>query len=205
MTLKNELLLLSTYLLAIGLCNFLIRDFIYDKPDNWSFRYLWEEFRNTFLVGFLFLLFFLPINLERLLIKYKSAAKQLHIKGKYISSTAIDTSILIETPIEKEMFKLYLSEFVFAKVEGKYTEVYTITNGELKMKLVLIPLKNLEKQIKSFSIVFKTHRSYLVNTLFIESVKGNAQGYEITLVDSRLKVPVSRSKVANFNRFLSSK
>lgn len=67
-TLGKEIFNLSIILLIIGITDFLIRDLIYTNPDNWSFRYFWEEIRNTFLVGFLLLIIVLPLNLERLII-----------------------------------------------------------------------------------------------------------------------------------------
>ena len=50
-TIGKEFFHLSMILFIIGLTDFLIRDLIYTNPDNWSLRYLWEEIRNTFLVG----------------------------------------------------------------------------------------------------------------------------------------------------------
>src|SRR5690606_2340252 len=76
-TLGKELLHLLLILLLIGLGNFFIRDFVYTNPDNWSFRYLWEEIRNTFLVGGLILTIILPLNLERLINKHVSFLEKL--------------------------------------------------------------------------------------------------------------------------------
>ena len=51
--LGKEILHISIILFLIGIADFLIRDVIYTNPNNWSLRYLWEEVRNTFLVGLL--------------------------------------------------------------------------------------------------------------------------------------------------------
>lgn len=39
----------------IGTASFLMRDLIYTNPDNWSLRYFWEEIRNSYLAGVLFM------------------------------------------------------------------------------------------------------------------------------------------------------
>ncbi|MBW1298314.1 LytR/AlgR family response regulator transcription factor [Aquimarina litoralis] len=200
-TLGKELFHLSVILLIIGIVGFLIRDIIYTNPDNWSFRYLWEEIRNTFLVGFLLLIIILPLNLERLIRQHTTSVKKLPIHSNLISEP---TSITIQHTASDGAFELLLSEFLFAKVESNYTEVFTVSSGELHKTLIRITLKELEEQLKPVSnSVFKTHRSYLVQLQAIESISGNAQGYLLTLKNCPIKIPVSRSKIADFNTVYS--
>ena len=202
-TLGKEALHLAIVLLLIGIGSFLIRDVIYDKPDNWSIRYFLEEIRNTFLVGLLLLTILLPLNLERLLLKYKSAAGQLSFK---VSVNSYDRqSVYIITPIATESFDLDLSSFLFAKVEGNYTEIYSQENNEVKQNLLRLSLKELKKQLTDFPFVFETHRSYLVNIHQIKNAVGNAQGYLISFEKTDIKVPVSRSKITKFNALFANK
>ena len=95
------------------------------------------------------------------------------------------------------------SEFAFAKVDGNYTDLYLLKEGKLEKRLVRIPLKILEGYFEHHPEVFKTHRSYLLNTSYIQSVSGNAQGYEFSIRNSQVRVPVSRSKISQFNALLS--
>src|SRR5690606_33743352 len=61
-TVKKEFTFILSFIVVVGIAQFLIRDIIYDNPNNWSFRYLYEEIRNTFLEGTLF--FFILISLN---------------------------------------------------------------------------------------------------------------------------------------------
>ena len=61
----KEALLVTLFFLCIGVIQFLIRDLIYDNENNWSLQYLFEEIRNTFLVGSLFVVILIPINFNR--------------------------------------------------------------------------------------------------------------------------------------------
>lgn len=197
-TLAKEALHLSILLLLIGIGSFLIRDIIYEGPDNWSQRYFWEEIVNTFLIGTLSLAVLLPLNLERLLNKYKIAASHL----SFLKTNRPDEhglNICIETPITSESFNLDISNFLFAKVDGNYTEVYWQQGDVVKKKLIRLSLKELKKQLSMFPEVFETHRSYLVNTHNIKTVSGNAQGYLISFDNCNFEVPVSRSKILSFN------
>jgi hypothetical protein len=201
-TIVKEFLHLALILFLIGLASFFLRDFIYTNPDNWSFRYLWEEIRNTFLVGSLILVIILPLNLERLLNSHFNFLKQIATPSSIIKSS---DSIQINTPILGEQFKIDMKTFLFAKVESNYIEiVYTSVNGFGKL-LKRMTLKEFEEQLSSFPYVFKVHRSYLVNLQTIESISGNAQGYMLRLKNfSEGTIPVSRSKIQEFNRVFTN-
>ncbi|OZV70126.1 LytR/AlgR family response regulator transcription factor [Winogradskyella aurantia] len=201
-TLGKEFLHLAVILFLIGLASFLIRDFIYTNPDNWSFRYLWEEIRNTFLVGSLLLIIILPLNLERLIYKHSSVLKKLPIQQQ--NTKEVNTIAQIQTPIIEENFELDLQTFLFAKVDGNYIEIFYTTSNGFEKHLKRLTLKEFYEQLSSFPFIFKVHRSYIVNLRAIESISGNAQGYVLRLKDyPQGTVPVSRSKIEDFNRFYS--
>lgn len=197
----TEIFHLSVVLFFIGLSDFLIRDFIYTNPDNWSFKYLIEEIRNTFLVGMLLLAIILPLNLQRLLKTYQNSATKLNLKNpNYLKNS---DSIQINSFINSESFNLKINSFLFAKIDGNYAEIYTISEGDFHKKLIRISLKELKEQLKECDFIFKTHRSYLVNTNQIKSVSGNAQGYKLQLNNYSAQIPVSRSRIKEFNTLLA--
>jgi hypothetical protein len=199
-TLGKEIFNLAIILLLIGIVDFLIRDLIYTNLNNWSFQYFWEEIRNTFLVGSLLLIIILPLNLERLISKHTSSLKKLASNTTKESNTVL---VSIKSSVSNENFELEIKSFLFAKVESNYTEVFTLSTDGIKKALIRITLKELEEQLKPFSCIFKTHRSYLVNLNAIASISGNAQGYQLLIKNSLIRVPVSRSNIASFNVFYS--
>jgi len=197
-TLGKEAFHLSIILLIIGVTSFLIRDLIYTNPDNWSFRYFWEEIQNTFLIGFLLILIVLPLNLERLIHIHQSRLRRLPINNP--EAALNNTSITIRNSVSNEHFELKMVDYIFAKVESNYTEIFTISSNEINKTLIRITLKELEEQLAPVSeSVFKTHRSYLVNLDKIVTISGNAQGYQLVLKKCSITVPVSRSNIAKFN------
>lgn len=199
-TLGKEIFNLSMILLIIGIVDFLIRDLIYTNPDNWSLRYFWEEIRNTFLVGFLLLVVVLPINLERLINKHTSHLKKLRFNTVPKEK---DDTITIKNLVSNEDFELRIKDFLFAKVESNYTEIVTLSEDGIHKTLIRIPLKELEEQLRAVPSVLKIHRSYLVHLDAIESVSGNAQGYQLKLKNCPTQIPVSRSNIAHFNTIYS--
>lgn len=200
-TLGREAIHLTILLIFFGFGSFLIRDIIYDKPDNWELHYLIEEITNTLLVGLLLVFILLPLNLLRLQHKYQTSALNL---GKHTpEKSKTDETLEIQSLIPSENFTIEVSNFIFAKVDGNYIDIYTKTSNGIEKKMLRQSLKNLENQLKPFPIIFQTHRSFLVNLSFIESVAGNAQGFLIALSNCDIKVPVSRSKIEEFRQLFS--
>jgi len=198
-TLGKELFYLSLLFITIGIADFLVRDFIYNNPNNWSFRYFYEEIRNTFLVGTLLLIIILPLNLERLIYKHTKSLKSLKLQATNI----IAKPKIIQLSTHNETYEFSVDQFLFAKVESNYTEIYTHEADEVKKIVFRITLKELEIQLQEFPNMYKTHRSYLVNLDKIIACKGNAQGYQLALQNYPETVPVSRSKLNNFNTYFS--
>ncbi len=188
----KEAFLIFLFFLIVGLVQFLIRDIIYDNVNNWSWHYLYEEIRNTFLVGTLFVTILIPINFNRLNTKHSNSANTLN--------DAINDSFSVNKQVEDIIkindLELDLEQFMFAKSEGNYLEIYLNKQNPNKV-LIRITLKNFEALLKTYPNIIKTHRSYLVNSNCIEKLKGNAQGYQLHI--NKYIVPVSRNMIANFN------
>ncbi|MEM6718863.1 MAG: LytTR family DNA-binding domain-containing protein [Bacteroidota bacterium] len=196
-TIGKEMLNLCVVLILIGIGSFLIREIIYNNPNNWSFRYLYEEVRNSFLVGALLLAIILPLNLQRLIQKHTKSLEKLSFSIKDESIQARTVQIASGN----EQLQLDIQHFLFAKVESNYTEIYTYNAQKVEKRLVRITLKELETQLQEFPNIYKSHRSYLVNLDKITSCAGNAQGYQLSLQHYTGTVPVSRSKLKEFDGF----
>lgn len=194
---KYELLFLLILLVIIGVGQFLVRDIIYDKDDNWSFKYLVEEIRNTILVGSLLLFIITSINIERLKNIYNKRSRNLTDHLSLVDHE--DETVKIITSVKSDDFDLLLSNFLYAKSDKNYTEIFLSDGKSLKR----LTLKSLEDQLTRFAFICKTHRSFLVNLNKIESIKGNTQGYKIVLKNHPEIVPVSRSMIPKFESQLS--
>jgi DNA-binding LytR/AlgR family response regulator len=68
--------------------------------------------------------------------------------------------------IDSQFVRLNYHEVVYVEALKDFTKIYT-TDG--RTHLTLVNLKNLEEQLPTGMFV-RTHRSYLVNTMHIESV-----------------------------------
>lgn len=200
-TLGKEALYISSYLLVVGIAQFLIRDLIYDNPNNWSWRYLFEEVRNTFLVGGLFATILIPINFIRLMSKNSYRANALNVPHTDTQAREV-TENRTNSLISIENIEFEVADFVFAKAEGNYVALHI--NGENPTKtLKRITIKELDSLLQEHGNILKVHRSYLVNLEYVTQVKGNAQGYRLSLVDS-YEASVARSMIGRFEAKLKN-
>lgn len=200
-TVLKEIGLLSMVFFCIGVGNFLIRNVIYNNPNNLSMDYFLEEVSHTFLIGFLLTVIFTLTNTELLTRLHKKLAEQVTKKPR--TTTSIDSEIFVETKNEAENFTLSINQFLFAKADGNYVEFYLTVEEKVQKKLCRITLTQIEEQLAGFSTVARTHRAYLVNTQHIKKVQGNAQGLQLSLDAVPEKIPVSRGQIAAFKQSMN--
>nr|MBI1228655.1 LytTR family transcriptional regulator [Cytophagales bacterium] len=202
-TTGKEMLLIAGYLVVVGISQFLIRDFIYDNPLNWTMRYLYEEIRNTFLVGILFAFILIPLNFLRLQRNHRSQADLLNPRAAGAQTTPVSRPIFISTRQKSDDFTVDPKDLLLAKAEGNYLEIY-IAGPKTEKHIKRMTLKDLETQLQHLPNFCKTHRSYLVNLAVVEQVKGNAQGLQLVIPGLDFTVPVSRTMIQTFERQFST-
>jgi len=196
-TIIKEFGFVFIFMIAVGFVQFLIRDIIYNNPDNWSFKYLYEEIRNTFLVGTLFVSILVPLNFNRLNSKNSKNANVLNT-SHYLLEPIENSKISITTNLKNEKLQFDINNLLFAKADGNYVELF-LKEEKVNKVLKRITIKELESVLKPYSNIIKTHRSYLVNIYHIKNVSGNAQGYKLQLNNFDETIPVSRNMITNFN------
>ncbi|MCL9806584.1 LytTR family transcriptional regulator [Flavobacterium amniphilum] len=198
-TIKKEIVLIFFLVLCTGISQFLIRDIIYNNPDNWSWHYLREEVSNSFLAGLFIGPLIIFINLNRQQHKNSENANRIAATLPHVEEVPADTTVTIETEVKSEKFSFDINSFIYAKAEGNYAEIFLNEDGKTNKLIKRIPIKNLETQLNAFPFIVKTHRSVLLNLNQIENVSGNAQGYKVTMKDCLEPVPVSRNYIQTFN------
>jgi LytTr DNA-binding domain len=198
-SLTSEYAHVSISLLFTGIVSFLIRDFIYFNPNNWSWHYLWEEVRNCFVAGIL-LYFFI-----RMAIFYFESKKDTSLIFQFTPldlkspNNAGKTLIYVKTQVKQDDFTLDPNDLLFAKADGNYIEITTCNNNQLNIELKRISLTQFESHLLSNRNFFRCHRAFLVNMHYIKNVTGNSQGYTLSFEHTVDQVPVSRAQLVAFN------
>jgi len=199
-TLIYELLHLAAIFLIIGICGFLLRNMIYNNPNNWSLRYLWEEIRNTYLAGgllssyLIFARFYATHNKSKAPDDFTIALELLPQRQ------LINAEVFIKTQVKTDDFNFDPSRFLFARAEGNYTELMFSIDGAVKKELKRISLKQLEHQLSIYPQMIRTHRAYLLNIEQVASISGNSQGYAVSFHEVSDTAPVSRAHLKDFSQ-----
>jgi len=104
----------------------------------------------------------------------------------------------------KESCTFPASYLLYISSEDNYVRIVFCKSEKIEKKLIRNSLKNIEKQIKDFPLIFRSHRAYIVNINKIINSSGNAQGLKLSIRHTDFKVPVSRGYYKKFNEILSS-
>lgn len=197
--LLNEYLHIWTVLIFMGCFSFLMRDLLYNNPDNWSWRYFFEEIRNCLVAG-IFFYFFLRLSSFYFESKKGSPSVFELLPSVLSAEKRIDeTQVFINTQVRQDDFMLDLGDLLFAKADGNYTELTILKGDQIITEVKRISLSQLENQLADYPNLFRCHRAYLVNMFKIEKVTGNSQGYILFFRETDLKAPVSRKQTESFN------
>ena len=197
-TVGREVLFLIIALLVIGIAQFLLRDLIYDNPNNWSMGYFLEEIRNTYLIGGLIILMMVSLNFNRLYFQNRIEAQSIIIQAS--EETNQRPLMVIETDVQQDNFNLQPNSLIYAHSEKNYLNLYMDVEGKLEHKLIRLTMKRFEDQLQAIPDLMRVHRSYLINLRRINAIEGNASGYQLLLDGIELEIPVSRSFIPRFQK-----
>ncbi len=93
----------------------------------------------------------------------------------------------------KESITLNPEDILYIESEGNYVNIFYRQQNMTTNKLLRSTIKQLEESLQNFPMLIRCHRAFIVNTNFILSTKGNAQGYLLTLNYTSSEIPVSRT------------
>jgi hypothetical protein len=193
----KEILSLAFLLLCIGIGEFLIREFIYDNPNDFAFFYLREEISHAYLSGSVIIAIVININYHRKRLANSKLAAKINLP--VTEPVSIPQLLSIKAGIVSDNFEIDPTHIICVKSDGNYLEFFVNEKAGIKKHLKRMTLQSAMDQLRDFDTIIKTHRTFLINTHFMETVEGNAQGYQITLRHLDFKVPVSRSHLEHFN------
>jgi len=198
-TLLEEFIQIGALLVLIGTASFLMRDLLYNNPNNWSWNYFFEEIRNCFVAGIFFYFF---LRLSTFYFESKKGSPfvlqftPLTVKPE---KTVLKSNIFITTQVKQDDFLLDMDQLLFAKADGNYIELTKSNGHQMTTEVKRISLTQFETQITDYPHLFRCHRTYLVNMYKIKQVAGNSQGYVLSFRETDIKIPVSRKQIDNFN------
>ncbi|OQX98883.1 MAG: hypothetical protein B6I20_10560 [Bacteroidetes bacterium 4572_117] len=106
----------------------------------------------------------------------------------------------IEFEIDKfNKVRFDVDTLIYIEALGNYINIAYHSKENRKIT-VRETISKVEKKTSSSKIIYKPHRSYLVNLQFIENITGDSQGLKIHLKGFEKVIPVSRNKIKEFRK-----
>lgn len=143
------------------------------------------------LISFLAVSILVILNRNRLVKLHLNVAVELNQKLMLKLDNGNDF-ITIESEYKKDSLRLSVKESILFKSAGNYVEIYYFEAGVTKKHLIRTTLKNIENLLLNYNFIFRCHRTYLINTNFIEKAEGDSQGIKLLIKGINFTVPVSR-------------
>lgn len=157
------------------------------------------EFNFYFFVNLL-LIATIPISI--LIVYNRNRLLRIHLESaKRISAYKKDKTekvITIQSSYKKDSLTIAIQSIIYIKAFGNYINVYWQNNNELNHQLVRSTLSKVKLLFDENSSIKQCHRSILVNTNYIESIKKSFNENIINLKINNIKLPISKSYEKQF-------
>jgi len=202
-TIGKEILLVIILLIIISINIFFI-GFYVDKQIQFSINTLLLELFNdlyhTLFIGIIPATIIILISYIILLKSNLNSSEALQEKlGLSANKDINNPQINIESKVKNDNFSLLKNDLILIQADGNYLHFYIQNDTEINKIISRNTLVFAEEKVTKFSNFVKTHRSFIVNLDYIKKIKGNAQGYQLTFENIDFTVPVSRTRLKEFD------
>jgi hypothetical protein len=197
-TLLKELLSVLLILAGTGIIVYLMGFLIEVPDDRWNLRTFLNSFKNVFSVGIIPFAFFTAINYQYL---FSRGSKKMEANNALttVGSEPNEDQINISSQLKKEDLSFYPSQFLYAEADGNYVIFYLYEDNLVRKQIIRNSISNIEQQLSGIPYFMRTHRSFIVNLKKVRSKQGNILGYQLKLISTEFKIPVSREKTRIFD------
>lgn len=190
-TIGKNIIFLFSLVSVISFCNWLYNNEV-QSSNNWRLLTLTEIFSYTFSIS-IFPIFGLTYFNEKV---YR---KKREKKSKKIMNFRVSTKVeeLKETVTifgdnNKDNITFKIDNLLYITSVRNYVSFYLIRDKDIEEKVLRNTLSTVFKQLCKYSNIIRCHKSYIINSNFIDAISGNARGYFLESEKISKKIPVSR-------------
>ncbi|MFZ0455019.1 MAG: LytTR family DNA-binding domain-containing protein, partial [Ignavibacteriaceae bacterium] len=99
--------------------------------------------------------------------------------------------------------KIGIGKIIYIEAFGNYINIIYNDNG-IKKVIVRETITKIERKVIESKDLYRTHRSYLVNLKKIDKIDGDSQGLKLHLELIDKVIPVSRNKIKEFRKLITT-
>lgn len=147
----------------------------------------------TFSIGLFPILLYLYIDERYSRGKREKIASELNKElGVKVTKPLEKITITLYSDETKEVLTFDVNKLVYVSSLGNYASVFLLENNTIIEKVIRTTLSKIEKELSEQKSIIRCHKSYIVNSIYIKSVSGNARGYLLKSDTFPFEIPVSR-------------
>lgn len=148
----------------------------------------------SFLVGAIPILSGIYINEKTLRQKRLFRANEINAKKNRLlkNNNHNREEIILKSNNKNNTIKIIVDKLIYVTSEGNYTSFFIENKEKVEEKILRITLNSSFEQLKKFKNIIRCHKSYIVNTNYVNKVSGNARGYLLHSDYIPFLIPVSR-------------
>ncbi|UKN03620.1 LytTR family transcriptional regulator [Paracrocinitomix mangrovi] len=209
-TIGKEILMMNGILLSISFANLIVGYAVeFHSQQNCPFwQCMLDDIIHTYSIGVFPVMVInftsYTVMLKRNLSKVEEHNVQLHDR-KPVVYVEMPSNLVLTSPANNNDIEIDLSKLLYIMADGNYVEFYLEDAGDVKREIKRNTLNNIVAQLEDYDFLFRSHRAYIVNLNRVVESTGNAQGYQLKLDIGDFTVPVSRTKLREFDNILKSK
>lgn len=175
---------------------------------NWYYNSLGQEYFEldrtihldtfllyTFCVGIFPFLLYLFIDEKIVRKKKEKVAEKIVKHGNHIpENNTLSKLCEFSSDSKKESdIIINIDEIIYISSQGNYASFFLKKASGIEEVVVRITLSLVEQKLKEHSSIIRCHKSYIINSKYMYTVKGNARGYILKSKELDFTIPVSRS------------
>ncbi|WP_157812223.1 LytTR family DNA-binding domain-containing protein [Polaribacter sp. ALD11] len=192
-TIGKNILLLTTLVTLISLCNWFYNSKV-QATDNLQIINL----KNIF--GYTFSIAIFPI----VMVTYYKEVFHRHKREKIsddIMSLKVpkkdknkeEKEITIYGTNNKENITFNSNDLVYITSQANYASFYKKTTNGIEEQILRTTLSLISTKLKEHNVFIRCHKSYIVNSTYMDTISGNARGYFLESKLLSIQIPVSRN------------
>ncbi|WP_085497333.1 LytTR family DNA-binding domain-containing protein [Arenibacter troitsensis] len=177
------------------------------SPSMRSLQELISEFLLTFwqiglvvVVPYTLFLWYAQINQKLSFFK-----EEIQYNIKDTSTEGNSELLILHGENNKVVLAIKYNQLLYIKSAGNYLELFYFTGEKISKELIRMSFKELDEIISDPKVI-RVHRSYMINTVYINSAKKTKKGYALNIqYIPEEKIPVSLGFKTEFEKILQPK
>ena len=152
-----------------------------------------EFFFYTFSVSILPIVIFTYLSEKLYTIHRKKVSKKI-MEQKFSNRTKkFSELITIFAENNKDSITFNVDDLIYITCQSNYASIFINTKKGIKEKIIRSTLIKIATELNGYDSIKRCHKSFIINTRFMNSISGNARGYFLKSKLVSLKIPISRN------------